>query len=249
MSDMINAPNPPEWADPLQIMSSSIRFDLIFKLELAYAWAYGDARAIRTAEEAYLEMVRSRNGFRESFPPRSGPAAFIDAFRVTAASLLARGYDKDAPAIPLDANGELLNGAHRLASCAAYGKPCLVQRFPKMSSGGNHPRSFIAGKIAAPVAAWGMRAYLRRFPNGRLANEFASVSREEMPFPDWADRVKELKMFSLMWRIREKGYRFKALFRRGAALERALKHADECHHRAIAPFALARYWNERTASK
>ena len=239
----------PEWVDALTVMSGSSRFDLIFKLELADAWARGDARAVRTAEEAYLEMVRARNGFRESDPPRSGPAAFIDAFRATAASIRERGYDRDAEAIPLDARGELLNGAHRLAACAAYGLPCLVRRLPKESSDGSRLQAFLDGRMAEPVVSWGMRAYLRRLPNGRLAGEFALASRAETPFPDWTDRAKDLRRFSLMWRIHEKAYRFKALFRSGRALERALKHADECRHRAIAPLELAKYWNERTATK
>ena len=49
--------------DPKEVLKASARFDLIYKVELAKAWADGDAAAIREAEEAYLEMVRARNGF------------------------------------------------------------------------------------------------------------------------------------------------------------------------------------------
>ena len=46
--------------------------------------AAGDAAAIREAEEAYLEMVRARNGFYEDEPRRDTPEEFLESFRRTA---------------------------------------------------------------------------------------------------------------------------------------------------------------------
>ena len=102
--------------DPLDVMRKSLRFDLIFKLELADAWLHGDAASARMAEEAYLESIRARCGFRESDPPKSGPAAYVASFRETLASISARGYDEKADPVPVDRDGELLGGAHRVAA-------------------------------------------------------------------------------------------------------------------------------------
>ena len=234
-----------EWVDALDVISKSLRFDLIFKLELAIAWASGRPAEVRIAEEAYLEMVRARNGFRESDPPRSGPEAFIDAFRRTAASIRERGYDEDAPPVPLDADGEVLNGAHRIAACAAYARPCLVERLPARSTGGSRMEAFLRERMSPAVVAWGILAYSRRFPHGRLAERFAQTHASELPFPDWAERARALRWRSAAWRLRELLFRAKACARFGDARKRALKRVDECRHRATAPDELARYWEER----
>lgn len=238
------------WVDAREILKRSRRFDLIFKVELAHAWASGTQDQTREAEEAYLETVRSRNGFRESDPPRSGPGAFIEAFRRTAASIRAKGYDPEAAAIPLDRDGEVLNGAHRLAACAAYGKECLViYHGSKSSGGGSELAAFLAGRISPAVAAWGMRMYLKRYPDGFHAADYARAATSEEPFPDWRDRVNELRLHSLSWRLKGLGHRIKAVFRTGDSRARSLKHADECRHRASAPVRLAEYWEERNCPK
>lgn len=231
--------------DARELIARSRRFDLIFKVELAWAWVYGTPQEIRTAEEAYLEMVRARNGFRESDPPRSGPKAFIEAFRKTASSILENGYDLTLSPVPLDSEGEVLNGAHRLAACAAYEKKCLVRFLDSRSSGGSEIRAFTDGCISPAVMSWGMRAYLRRFPEGRHAADYGMASNGEPEFPDWDSHAKSLRVHSFLWRLRGYVYAIKAMFKSGNAKARSLKHADECRHRADAPTRLAKYWNER----
>ena len=231
--------------NPLDVMRKSLRFDLIFKVELADAWLHGDEASAKKAEEAYLESIRARNGFRESEPPKSGPAIYIRAFRQTLASISAHGYDEKAPPIPVDRNGELLGGAHRLSSCIVCGCPCRIVQLPQLSPGNSMFATFRRGKIAAAVANWGMLAYLRRFPDGRLADEFAANVVPDAPFPDWEQRVRELSFDSRLWRLREKCYLFKSFLRRGVRRAKSLKNADECRHRAAAPLMLARYLKER----
>ena len=231
-------------ADPLEVMRKSRRFDLIFKVELADAWIRHDEAACRKAEEAYLESIRARCGFRESDPPKSGPAAYIDSFRRTVMSICDRGYDEDAAPIPVDRHGELLGGAHRLSICVACGCPCRIVRLPELSTGGSQRAAFQRGKMAKEVENWGMLAYLRRFPDGCLVDEFAAAVGPDVPFPDWTSRAEDLQWDSTLWRLREKAFRFKAVLRTGLRREKALKKADECRHRAQAPFELARYWQE-----
>jgi hypothetical protein len=229
--------------DPLDVMRKSLRVDLIFKVELADAWLHGDAASMRVAEEAYLESIRARCGFHESDPPKSGPEAYVTSFRETLASISARGYDEKADPVPVDRDGELLGGAHRVASCVACGCPCRIVELPHMSTGGSRRAAFQRGKMATAVENWGMRAYLRRFPDGRLAQEFAASLGPDAPFPDWASRAREMRMDSWLWLLRENIQLFKAVLRRGERRRKALKKADEYRHRASAPFMLARYWH------
>ena len=227
--------------DPLDVMRKSLRFDLIFKVELADAWLHGDRESVSRAEEAYLESIRARNGFWQHHPPKADPETYIKVFRQTLDSISACGYDEDAPPIPVDGHGELLGGAHRLSSCSACGCPCRIVQLPKFSTGGSMFAAFRRGKIAKAVANWGMRAYLRRFPDGRLASEFAKRVGPDEPFPDWTLRVRELRFDSWLWRVRERCFLLKAALRTGARRAKSLRNADECRHRAAAPLLLARY--------
>ncbi len=232
-------------ADPLDVMRNSLRFDLIFKVELADAWLRGDDASARKAEEAYLESIRAANGFFGSDPPKSGPETYVRSFRRTLASISACGYDEKAPPIPVDGNGELLGGAHRLAACVACRCPCRIAQMPKFSTGGSRLAAFRHGKMAAEVVNWGMLSYLRRFPDGRLADEFASEAGPDAPFPDWALRARKLRMNSWLWRLRGKWFLLKAAMRTGVRRAKALRNADLCRHRAAAPLVLARYWQGR----
>lgn len=232
--------------DPLDVMRKSLRFDLIFKVELARAWDVGNAAAVRRAEEAYLEMVRARNGFYERLPPRRTPADFIDSFRAVAGSIRERGYDPSAEPIPLDANGEVLNGAHRLSACIAYGRKCPVVTSEKMSSGGSNYEAFLAGNIHPAVAHWGMSAYLRLLPDGPLASIFSEANADE-PFPDWTARAQSMASFQLAARFRLLRYRLTACWRRGRRKEKALSHIDETKCRLKAYQMLAEYWRDKTA--
>lgn len=231
--------------DPLDVIRKSRRFDLIFKVELADAWGRGDVATIRRAEEAYLEMVRARNGFYERNPPKHTPSDFIDGFRKVAASIHQRGYDCRLEPIPLDADGEVLNGAHRLAACAAYRRPCPVITSERRSTGGSRYEAFLHGKIHPAVACWGMRAYLRRFPDGCLANEFATKVGPDMPFPDWMIHARSLRLDSFLWRLRAGAYLIKVALRFGIRREKTLQKVDACRQHAGASFMLAHYWEEQ----
>lgn len=175
--------------DPMEVFRASARFDLVFKVALAKAWAGGDNKAIREAEEAYLEMVRARNGFYEDEPLRNTPEEFLESFRRTAASIREYGYDLDRPAIPVDERNELLNGAHRLAACIAYGRPCPVVLSDCWKAGGSVWQTFRKGHIHPAVEAWGIRRYLELVPDGALKETFGRAEdHPALPFPDWTRR-------------------------------------------------------------
>lgn len=166
-----------------EIVVRSRKFDLIYKIRLAKAWASGAREEIRRAETDYLEMQRARLSFFEDEPLRTCPADFIAAFRKTAGSILSEGYDFSAPPIPVEeATGELLNGAHRLASCAAFDRPIPVATYPQVyfgTHGGSTFRAFRAGRIAPSVENRGIRAYLDFNDRARLAHVVAAAGEGE----------------------------------------------------------------------
>lgn len=232
--------------DAHSVIKASRRFDLVFKVALAKAWASGDAAAIREAEEAYLEMVRSRNGFWEDEPRREKPADFIDAFRRTARSILENGYDMTKPPIPVDEDGEILDGAHRIACCAAYGKPCAVETSAIWPAGGSVERTFLKGHIHPAVHRWGVRKYLELFPDGRLAADFgAAANLPPLPFPDWQKRSRSAWPYkikpALTWLWCALSL---PLHRKGKKRDKLLRRKNREKRKITGFAALARYWRE-----
>lgn len=233
-------------ADPVEVLKRSRRFDLVFKYALAKAWAAGTPEEIRKAEEAYLEMVRSRNGFYEGEPPRNAPEDFIGNFRETARSIRERGYDLSRPAIPVDGAGELLNGAHRLAACAAYGKPCPVVVSDMYPAGGSVHRTFEKGHIDRAVRDWGICRYLAEFPDGALAAEFAAMGpKPDAPFPDWRVRSRRAWRWMVVPALQLAWARLTLAFRPAAKRDKIRRRMIRERKKITGFFDLARYWEER----
>ncbi len=231
--------------DPMEILKASQRFDLVFKVALAKAWAEGTASEVREAEEAYLEMVRSRNGFYEDEPLRNTPAEFIDSFRKTADSIRRNGYDPTKAPIPVDDANELLNGAHRLAACVAYGYQCPVVVSDVYPAGGSVYKTFVKGHIHEAVRNWGVRKYFELVPDGCLCSFFGSPDfYPALPFPDWTQRNR----MAWSWKIRPfllwSWNRFVLPFRQGARAEKTRRRLIRESKKMTGFAALAAYWKE-----
>ena len=232
--------------DPLAVLKASRRYDLIFKYALAKAWVEGTPAEIREAEEAYLEMVRSRNGFYEGEPYRDRPDDFIDAFRKTAESIRTRGYDMTRPPIPVDGDDELLNGAHRLAACAAYGKKCPVEISDMWKAGGSVHKTFIKGHIHPAVRNWGVRKYFELLPGGRLEAEFGPVSNyPALPFPDWRARNRSAFVHKLKPAAMWAWCALTLLLRKGDKREKVRRRMLREKKKITGFAALADYWERR----
>lgn len=221
--------------DPRELFVRSRRFDLIFKFELANAWAYGTNSEIRIAEEAYLEHIRAHNSFCERIPLRLHPFEFIrDAFG-TMRSIFRNGYDVKCPPIPVTASGELLGGAHRLAACAAYNCRCAVKSVPTcVSSCGNSFYSYVKSDMHPSVIEWGIRAYRRRFPDGCLICEFPKGKGLKNPiFPDWKRRADECSCLPLIAGLKKAYYTYTLPIRsrkqRDKAKWKITKIDQKCH--------------------
>lgn len=102
--------------DALKLMLDQRRFDLIFK----YLYAKSPTAYHRGA---YLENIRAFNGFFELNPsdgkPKNSAEDFINSFDALIKSFKNEDYADDMLPIPLGSNGEIQDGAHRLAICAA----------------------------------------------------------------------------------------------------------------------------------
>lgn len=233
-------------ADPAEVLAKSARYDLIFKVALAKAWESGDRGEIRIAEEAYLEMVRARNGFYEAEPFRDKPEDFIESFRKTAKSIRERGYDPAMPPIPVDGKGELLNGAHRLAACFAYGKKCWTACSDRYPAGGSVHKTFVKGHIHRAVENWGIRKYLELLPGGRLAKVFGNAGNyPELPFPSWRRRNILAFPFKIVPALKVAWYSILLHARTGDRREK-MKRRILREKKKISGFsALAKYWDER----
>ena len=169
----------------------------------------------------------------------------MESFRAVASSIRQRGYDPHADPIPLDANDEVLNGAHRLSACVAYGRECRVATSEKMSCGGSRYEVFLEANIHPAVAHWGMAAYLRLLPDGPLAPLFSKSADANEPFPDWTARAKAMQSIQIGARLRLLRYRVVAIWRGGRRREKTLAHVEEIKCRMKDYRALAEYWAKR----
>ena len=233
----------PREADPREILKASQRFDLVFKLAMAKAILGGDAAEIRTASEAYLESVRARNGLYEEEPRRRGAADFLASIRRTVESIRAKGYDPHAPAIPVDAHGELLNGAHRLTACVACGCPCRIVASDAYPAGGSVMRTFVKGHIHPAVLNWGVRKYCELIPDGRLCAAFGPLENyPALPFPDWTRRrtwpYRVKPLLTMLW------CRLCLPFKRGEKAAKVRRRLLRARNQFGGYAALASYWKE-----
>ena len=105
----------------LSLLLCSKRFDLIFK----YLYLRYKDKNLPFFREMYLEHIRAFNHFFEQEPsdghPKNSPEDFIRAFECLFANMQTHGFDKSKGLIPIGDNGEISDGAHRLACAAVLG--------------------------------------------------------------------------------------------------------------------------------
>lgn len=162
--------------DALNILLSQRRFDLIFK----YLYA---KRPTAYHRAAYLEHIRAFNGFYELNPsdgkPKNSADDFINSFDALIESLKNDGYDASKDAIPMGSNGEIQDGAHRLAACAALGIPANIE--PDKSGVLDYVydyRSFRHKGMDESVMDYGALEYVKLNPNAHVI-VFHSITEPE----------------------------------------------------------------------
>ncbi len=153
--------------DALSILIRQRRFDLIFK----YLYAKCPSGYNRYA---YLEHIRAFNNFYELNPsdnkPKNSAEDFINSFNVLIGNLKLNGYSNEKDAIPLGINGEIQDGAHRLATCAALNIPARLEHDVNKSDSIYDYRFFLNRGMDQAVMDYGALEYVKLNPNAYIVN-------------------------------------------------------------------------------
>lgn len=113
------------YASAIEIFNKSTRFDLIFK----YLYAKNKKNSsFFFYKEIYLRSIEAFNGFYEEKPSKQGSQDFIESFDVLVESIEVNGYLEDKELLTVTDDGELYDGAHRLATAAAFNIDVPVAR-------------------------------------------------------------------------------------------------------------------------
>ena len=101
----------------LDLFLTQRRFDLIFK----FLYAKDPSNYVK---DAYLESISAFNGFSEESTNgilKSNPSDFLTSFDTLINDIKEYGFVPQQGLLPIGTNGDIIDGAHRLAICAAYG--------------------------------------------------------------------------------------------------------------------------------
>jgi glycosyltransferase involved in cell wall biosynthesis len=155
------------------IFIKNSRFDIIYKI----LYILSKKKTSGTQEfyrRVYLEHIRAFNNFYELEPPKYSPEAFVDSFDELIDSIETNGYN--GMPIPIRANGNLANAAHRLACCVVKNIDVSVETVDY-----KHDfdwRYFERKGIDKSVADFGALKYVELNKNAHIVNVFPVISKE-----------------------------------------------------------------------
>ena len=92
-------------------LTSKYRYDVFIKYY--YVQAYLENKNYKLAQNMYLEHIKSFNNFIEPDGKKKGKKEFIENFNTLINDIKINGINKTI--IPITKNGEIIDGAHRLA--------------------------------------------------------------------------------------------------------------------------------------
>lgn len=121
------------------------RFDLFAKL---FYIRYRTDRAMHhIARWVYLSHIFCFNpdGIEPGSTRKTTPGIFFEEFDSLIEKFSRRDFNPDLSLVPVDKNGVLLDGAHRLSALASEGKSLSIVRFPTVAS----PYTFDSGFFIA----------------------------------------------------------------------------------------------------
>jgi FkbM family methyltransferase len=118
-SDQLSEDMPIERVKARELLVKPNRFDIILKY--CYIEAFAEGYLSLFFEEMFKEQVAcmTSGSFREGDGQKSSYQDFVVSFRDLYLSIKENGFSEDTSLIPINNNGECLDGAHRLA-VAAY---------------------------------------------------------------------------------------------------------------------------------
>jgi len=153
------------------------RFDLIFKY-IYLKYPHNDF-----AKKAYLENIRAFNNFYEVEPSdgiaKNTSEDFINCFEKLYRSISTNGFNEDIGTLPIGNNGEISDGAHRLAVCAFLN--CELEVVPDGRNDLYDYKFFQARKMDQDIMDYGALEYVKLNPNAYIINlhSVADMSKDE----------------------------------------------------------------------
>ena len=149
-----------------QLFLKQKRFDLIFK------YLYLQYPKNEFAKFAYIENIRAFNGFYEVEPSdgiaKNSPEDFSKSFDKLYESIKEKNFDSSLGIVPIGNNGEISDGAHRLAVCAYLNKEIETQ--PDGRNDLYDYRFFIRQNMNSDVMDYGALEYVKLNPNAYIVN-------------------------------------------------------------------------------
>lgn len=163
--------------DALKLFLSQRRFDLIYKyLYVTNPCEYN--------KRAYLENIRAftNDRFVELEPsdgvPKVSSDDYVNSFDRLVINLKSQKFDVGKGMIPVQTNGEISDGAHRLAACAALGID--VETTPDKSNQDLFTYEFFhARKMDPDMMDYGALEYVKLNPDTYIVNLHAVNSTDQ----------------------------------------------------------------------
>lgn len=150
----------------LHLFFNQRRFDLIFK------YLYLKYQDNDFVKEAYLDNIRAFNDFYEVEPSdgvaKNSAADFLRSFDNLYISIKQSGFNKNLGIIPVGDNGEISDGAHRLAVCAYLNMEIETESDGRQDL---YDYKFFKNREMTPeIMDFGALEYVKLNPNAYIVN-------------------------------------------------------------------------------
>lgn len=144
------------------------RFDLIFK----YLYIKNKDKHVGFYEDLYVEHIRAFNNFHEIVPsdgiPKESKEDFVKSFNRLYENMSRNGFNKSDGVIPIGDNGEIQDGAHRLACAAVLGLDVDIE--PRHTNWLWDYKFFQDQAINPDYADYAALEYVKLNPNAYIVN-------------------------------------------------------------------------------
>ena len=164
--------------DALQLFLQQKRFDLIYKYLYITAPSEFNKRA-------YVENIRafSSGTFTEVEPsdgiPKTSVQDYLQSFDKLIDGIRTNQFDSSKGKIPVQKNGEISDGAHRLTICAALGYDVSVTPAEDWRKDVFSYEFFRAQKMDPEIMDYGALEYVKFNPNTYIVNLHAVTNRDK----------------------------------------------------------------------
>ena len=150
-----------------EIFLKQRRFDLIFKY--LYVKNQNDYN-----REAYAENIRAFNGGHEINPsdgiPKESIDDFIHSFDTLIDDISHNQFNQAKGEIPIQRNGDISDGAHRLAICAALGYDVVTRQAEEWRDDVFAYDFFRKRRMNPKIMDYGALEYVKLNPNAHIVN-------------------------------------------------------------------------------